>query len=50
MLPSYYRRSFYETAAMPRHQESHPTRVSEVPHLWERLRHDNAGLLGALDG
>jgi ABC-type glycerol-3-phosphate transport system substrate-binding protein len=22
---------------------------AEVPHLWERLRHDNAGLLGALD-
>ena len=24
--------------------------ASEVPHVWERLRHDNEGLLGALDG
>jgi 6-phospho-beta-glucosidase len=24
--------------------------ASDVPHVWERLRHDNEGLLGALDG
>ena len=23
---------------------------AEVPHVWERLRHDNQGMLGALDG
>jgi 6-phospho-beta-glucosidase len=29
-IPNYYLRYFYETAAMLRHQEHHPTRASEV--------------------
>jgi 6-phospho-beta-glucosidase len=37
MLPSYYCRYFYETAAMLRHQEQHPTRASEVMEIERRL-------------
>jgi 6-phospho-beta-glucosidase len=37
MLPSYYCRYFYETAAMLRLQESHPTRASEVMEIERRL-------------
>jgi 6-phospho-beta-glucosidase len=37
MLPSYYCRYFYETAAMLRFQEQHPTRASEVMQIERRL-------------
>ncbi len=37
MLPSYYCRYFYETAAMLRQQEQHPTRASEVMEIERRL-------------